>query len=87
MTEGTSWNSIWLMLLLAHAVIAAGIAYLLVRFHRNFARAYLRYWSWGFAALALQLFLESVPDLFGLPKSMLWRCSAQLYLRSLPSSS
>jgi diguanylate cyclase (GGDEF)-like protein len=77
-TDGSSWQTIGTMLVAAHTVVAAGVAYLLVRFHRHFSRSYLRHWAYAFAALAVWLALEALPDLVKLPPGWLPRWIVQL---------
>jgi diguanylate cyclase (GGDEF)-like protein len=76
--DGSTWQTIGTMLVAAHGLVAAGVAYLLVRFHRSYTRGYLRHWAFAFAALAVWLVLELLPNLVKLPYGWLPRWIPQL---------
>ncbi len=78
MTDASSWHSIWMMLLMAHAAVAGGVAYLLSRFHRSYSRTYLLHWGYAFAALAAMQLLEVLPDLVSMPRGFTPRWIALL---------
>jgi len=77
-TDASSWHSIGMMLLVAHAAVAAGVAILLSRFHRSYQRTYLSHWGYAFAALAALHLLELLPSLVAMPRGFAPRWIATL---------
>jgi diguanylate cyclase (GGDEF)-like protein len=69
-----------LLLVCAHAFTAAALATLLARFRYQFKRGYLQRWSLAFAALALGLLIERVPNLLHIPtaRTLIWSLSLSL---------